>query len=543
MNVLITSLSRKVPLVERFRGAIAALGEGGEVWGADLDPECVGRHFVDGFWEMPRLTQLTTEALIEGCRERGITLIVPTRDGELIWFAERRDALADAGIHVPIAAARDVTDCHDKMRFFERCVATGVPAIQTFKNVQAARRHPKLVVKERFGAGSRSIAIGLDADAAVAHAESLDDAVFQPVAEGVEHSVDLFVNRDGELIEVVPRVRRRVHAGESVVTETVEHAELTAASRDLAHAFNLRGHAVLQAFVESDGDVAFIECNPRVGGASALGFEAGCDTPRFALDRGSRRNGRTAPRHLRTRAAAGPLLRRPLRSTGAMIVVFDLDDTLYPEMGFVISGFRAVADWAASEWGVDAKEAYRVLDRSLRRDGRGAQFDRLLEHFGRRVTKTAIERMVRVYRHHEPELSLPGPHRDVLDALSDRPLYLVTDGHKVVQNAKIEALGIRPRFRHCYLTNRYGRKYQKPNPHVFELIRRREGVEPEEVVYVGDDPSKDFRGIRPRGYRTIRVRIGRCAGDEVAPEQDAECEVRRLSAVPRLIERFEREVR
>jgi carbamoyl-phosphate synthase large subunit len=39
----------------------------------------------------------------------------------------------------------------------------------------------------------------------------------------------------------------------------------------------------LQAFVQVDGSVVFIECNPRVGGASSLSFEAGLDTPHWSL--------------------------------------------------------------------------------------------------------------------------------------------------------------------------------------------------------------------------------------------------------------------
>ncbi len=226
-----------------------------------------------------------------------------------------------------------------------------------------------------------------------------------------------------------------------------------------------------------------------------------------------------------------------------MIVVFDLDDTLYREITFVRSGFRAVADWAAREWDIEADAAYRAMNRSLKRDGRGTQFNRLLQRAGRPVTKAAVERMLTVYRRHEPSIVLPRSTERVLDGVADRPLYLVTDGDKVVQNAKVEALGLRPRFRHCYLTNRYGRKHRKPSPHVFELIRKREGAAPRDVVYIGDDPSKDFRGIRPLGYRTIRVRTGRCANVEVARRHDAEREVATLAAVPREIERFEREPR
>jgi hypothetical protein len=39
---------------------------------------------------------------------------------------------------------------------------------------------------------------------------------------------------------------------------------------------------VVQAFADGR-DVTLLECNPRVGGASTLGFRAGVDTPRWAM--------------------------------------------------------------------------------------------------------------------------------------------------------------------------------------------------------------------------------------------------------------------
>ena len=99
----------------------------------------------------------------------------------------------------------------------------------------------------------------------------------------------------------------------------------------------------------------------------------------------------------------------------------------------------------------------------------------------------------------------------MLEELRPRPLYLVTDGHKVVQQNKVDALGLAPYFRHAYLTHRYGIHHRKPSIRVFELMMRRERCAPRDIVYVGDDPSKDFRGIRPLGVHTLRVRTGRHA--------------------------------
>jgi carbamoyl-phosphate synthase large subunit len=95
----------------------------------------------------------------------------------------------------------------------------------------------------------------------------------------VEHSIDVYVNRRGRVVDAAPRTRIRIHNGESVVTETVEHPELVAVA---VESLPLRGHLVIQAFAR-ERDVTLIECNPRVGGASTLGFHAGVDSPRWAL--------------------------------------------------------------------------------------------------------------------------------------------------------------------------------------------------------------------------------------------------------------------
>jgi putative hydrolase of the HAD superfamily len=217
-----------------------------------------------------------------------------------------------------------------------------------------------------------------------------------------------------------------------------------------------------------------------------------------------------------------------------MIIVFDLDDTLYDESTFVRSGFLAVAAVLQAEHGIPREEAIAVLWNSFLTTGRGKQLDEVLMHFGI-FTRKRLNRMLVIYRHHRPNIKLFPGVKSVLVALGGFPLYLVTDGHKGVQNSKIAALGIRKFFRHCYITNRYGLRFQKPSPHVFQLLCTREQCLPADVVYVGDDPSKDFCGIRPLGFRTIRVMTGRHSGMHVPHNMDAEFRVGDLSEMVPLV--------
>ena len=69
------------------------------VWGGDTDPECVGRYFTDRFWaDAAAVAPDAAEQLLAFCAERGDRAAsIPTRDGELPFFAALRDDLAAAG--------------------------------------------------------------------------------------------------------------------------------------------------------------------------------------------------------------------------------------------------------------------------------------------------------------------------------------------------------------------------------------------------------------------------------------------------------------
>jgi len=115
---------------------------------------------------------------------------------------------------------------------------------------------------------------------------------------------------------------------------------------------------------------------------------------------------------------------------------------------------------------------------------------------------------VRIYRHHQPSLRLYEKAAQLFPRISDYPLYLVTDGHKVVQQIKVDALGIAHLFRYIYITHRYGVRHAKPSTYCFERIRDKEGCDWRNMIYVGDNPAKDFVNLNCLGVHTVRVLTG-----------------------------------
>jgi len=189
-----------------------------------------------------------------------------------------------------------------------------------------------------------------------------------------------------------------------------------------------------------------------------------------------------------------------------VIYIFDLDDTLYDERQYVESGLHAVARFAAKRWQLDEDTSYQTMQQLLDSQGRGRIFDDLLAPH-KLETKANIQACVSCYRLHQPEISMPQEHHQLLQQLP-KPLYLVTDGNKIVQQKKVQALGIEQYFKRIFITHRFGIKNAKPSTYCFELIRKVEQCEWKDMVYIGDNPAKDFVNLNKLGVNTVRVLTG-----------------------------------
>jgi putative hydrolase of the HAD superfamily len=214
-----------------------------------------------------------------------------------------------------------------------------------------------------------------------------------------------------------------------------------------------------------------------------------------------------------------------------MVVVFDLDDTLYDEGTYVASGFRAVSQFIAARHGHTPEHVFKDLESALVRHGRGKVFDVVLSGLGCDSARE-VARCVAVYRRHRPEIALWPAADACLARLADQvPCYVVTDGNKRVQWGKLKALGLLSRVKRCMPTHQYGIQHAKPSPWCFMKIAAMERVSPRDVVYVGDNPRKDFVGLKPLGFRTVRVRTGALRLEGADARHEAEVSIPSLEVL------------
>jgi carbamoyl-phosphate synthase large subunit len=276
-NILISSASKKIGLVKAVQEAAKNISETIKVYAGDLNQNALSKNFADEFYSMPKTVEENKSTLLNWFKENNIRCVIPSRDGELHFWAKWKNELLKYGISVMVSDEKSVENCLDKFTFSSYCINSNIPAIASFLNIEEVNSE-FLVVKERFGAGALSIALNIDKEKAKVHAKKLENPIFQPYSLGKEISVDAYISQSGKVKGLITRYRKIIENGESVVTQTFYSEKLSNEIIEYIEKLNLYGHIILQLFIDQNDNLNIIECNTRFGGASTLSIKAGLNS-------------------------------------------------------------------------------------------------------------------------------------------------------------------------------------------------------------------------------------------------------------------------
>jgi putative hydrolase of the HAD superfamily len=191
-------------------------------------------------------------------------------------------------------------------------------------------------------------------------------------------------------------------------------------------------------------------------------------------------------------------------------VVFDMDDTLYLEHDYVLSGFRHIAGLIATDARRSPEDIFTFLKASTtKHQHRGHNLDLLFEEYPGLGCAWDVSRLVEEYRCHNPTISLLPGVPSMLSDLRDAGAHLavITDGASQSQHRKVKALQLARHVDMVIVTDDYGMEYRKPHPYAYLRVPEKFGCEPGACVYIGDNPAKDFLAPRVLGWDTVRIRL------------------------------------
>jgi len=284
MNILITSISRKVSLIKAFKKALYENG-GGKVIGTDTNILSIGLHIADEFIIVPMSDAPDfKDAMINICKKERIDLVIPTRDEELPFWALNKDDFLTIGTKIMIASIETIKICQNKFLFNAFCIQNSfkIPAIVSPDNCKNKSIFPLFGRPQKGKSSKNTFVINTESELNF-YIKQNNDLIIQKFIDAPEYTIDLFAEFSGKIISVVPRQRINTFGGESFVTKTCKNSILIAEAIKLSERLKLIGHNTIQCFFY-EGQVLFIEVNPRFGGAANLSFIAGAPSPNFLVE-------------------------------------------------------------------------------------------------------------------------------------------------------------------------------------------------------------------------------------------------------------------
>lgn len=497
-RILFTGIGRRIELVQAFRQAALTLRRKLRIYGADLTGTAPALAYCDEIRSVVSMRDPEyIRNLLQICRADKISLLIPTIDTDLLILSENRERFEEIGTRVMISTPKMVRLCRDKnltSRFFSDCGLNAPPPVSDWKRY--AGGYPAFI-KPKDGSSSVNAFKAENEKELEIYAQQIGEYVIQPFVSGREYTIDIFCDWDGEPISIVPRERLQVRAGEVLKTRIDMDEAMIQEATTLCHAFKPCGPITAQLIRDDAGKDWFIEINPRFGGGAPLSMKAGARTAEAVLKllSGKRpayfhdiENGTVYSRFDQSVC----VLEGKSKISG---IIFDLDDTLYSEKEYVRSGFRAVADYlgnpeyAQTLWNFFAAKTPAI--------------DALLKEIGRESDRDAV---LSAYRQHKPHIQ---PYEGVRELLSrfrrqGLKIGIITDGRPEGQRNKLEALGLSLLVDDIVITDELGgEQFRKPCDIAFRILQTRWRLPAETIVYVGDNPAKDFQAPRQLGMKCV----------------------------------------
>lgn len=187
-------------------------------------------------------------------------------------------------------------------------------------------------------------------------------------------------------------------------------------------------------------------------------------------------------------------------------VVFDLDDTLISEKDYIESGYRQIAKLIKERFAFEENKVFDDL-MSLFNISPLNVFNRLFELYKFEYTEDIIHDLVKEYRAHFPKIQF---YDDVIPCLlelkrSGIKVGIITDGYAIAQHQKLNAVQASKYFDEVIITDELGREFWKPHPKAFEIMIEKFDISFEELIYIGDNPEKDFYISKTYPINTVRI--------------------------------------
>ncbi|MCM1520328.1 MAG: ATP-grasp domain-containing protein [Lachnoclostridium sp.] len=281
LNILFLGGAKRVSMAQKFIQAGHERGINVNIYGYELNPYVplsgIGDVITGLRWNDPGLQK----DLEEVCKKYDINIMIPFVDGAVEPVARFTETHPE--VFAPVSSPELSKAMFDKKISADMFEKANLPVPRTVRDVPA--KYP-VIAKPRNGSASKGIVILRNYDDYLLNRISQKDYLIQQyIPDAEEITCDCYVDQQGRIITISPRLRLQVAGGEVTETITTTEPRYMSIAHDVLTRLELRGAVTVQ-LISGVGynELYLMEVNPRLGGGVVATINAGADIAGMIID-------------------------------------------------------------------------------------------------------------------------------------------------------------------------------------------------------------------------------------------------------------------
>ncbi|GAB3780997.1 HAD-IA family hydrolase [Dyella agri] len=435
-------------------------------------------------------------------RHEHVDAIFPATAYELPTLARLRNPLADLGATVAVAGEELTTTLLDKLLTQQFLDAADLPVPELLDPLAHDYAQP-LFGRPREGWGGRGTVLLRNREAALVHQADFATHVWStwlPAFE--EYSADFAIDPHGHISPIVLRQRLRTSGGFAVISISVRDPLIVTLAQRTAAAIAAAGGCGIyntQIIAPPDGSAIVSDVNPRTGTSATHALAEGINLPGFFLGTGATTPVPDLPtrRAVKTIRVLDDIVVPQLHPTPRGIV-FDLDDTLVKHKEWMLEKLQLIYPEVFSSR-VDRSDFLLCAAQLIDEGERAFLIDRLLAMLAlpESLRTAAVDAYRAAVVASTPLFSDVEATLKTLKA-AGLPLAILTDNPPETQRVKIRQAQALGSIDAVVYSREHGG--EKPAPAAFLQAAHALGIDPAQLVMVGDNYFRDGVGAIRAGY-------------------------------------------
>lgn len=475
---------------------------GVESYVADIYPENTSKYFTANYVLLPPFHDASFSAQLKKfIAEKKIEVIIPSTAYELNTISRLKK---EVSCKIAVSDPELITLFADKGKTYEYLRKNDLSVLPSLSAKDINEKHLPVIAKSVKGFGGKGITIirTIHEWKQWSSANVSADFTIQSYLEDyVEYSADFAIDFSGQISNINLRTRLRQSGGFATVTELITDATLNKLVSNFAKCISRDGACGLfnvQVLKKQD-EYYFSDVNPRMGTSAVVGEVHGNNLCAFLLKSVGLKHHYFIDERPKKTIRFLEEKHIPKRKQDIKAVIFDLDDTLFPQKKWIIGKLKLLREKAD----IDIPEGGWLAEglKQLENGHRSDLLDQLIRVF--HLPQELKSELIEEYRLLTPEVNLyndviPVLHRLKKDGIKTAVL---TDNPPQSQQQKLKSTGLNELLDVIVFSRETGG--EKPFIGAFQTVIDKLNVKPEECIYIGDHLYKDILGGYLAGIKTL----------------------------------------